>query len=120
MTSWILASTCKESDYLGTEISSETEDKLRWCIVFGHWLPPSSVKCAHIVPYSWNTKDMGHMFGSDEPPLSSKRNGLSVQAKIEECFDNCWIVIVPVDSVASTPTQWQVVDEVDDGLIVHL
>ena len=63
---------------------------------------------------------MGHMFGSDEPPLSSKRNRLSVQAKIEECFDNSWTVIVLVDSVASTPTQWKVVDEIDSGLIVHL
>ena len=38
-----------------------------------------------------------------------KGNGLSLQRKIEEAFDNCWIVIVPVDSVASTPTEWKVV-----------
>ena len=48
------------------------------------------------------------MFGSDEPPLTSRRNGLSLQIKIEEAFDNCSIVIVPVDSVESTPTEWKI------------
>ena len=49
------------------------------------------------------------MSGSDEPLLSSKRNGLILQKKVGEAFDNCWITIVPVDSIASTPSEWKVV-----------
>lgn len=48
-------------------------------------------------------KEMDHMFGSDEPPLKSRRNGLSLQSKIEEAFDNCWFTIVPLDFIATTP-----------------
>ena len=98
------------NEYLGTKaVYPDTGDSSKWCNVLGYWLSPDSVKCAHIVPYSWNTKDVAHMFGSDEPPLTSRRNGLSLQKKIEEAFDNCWIIIVPVDSVEYTPTEWKVV-----------
>ena len=98
------------NEYLGTQdVYPDTGDSRKWCNVLGYWLSPDSVKCAHIVPCSWNTKDMAHMFGSDEPPLTSRRNGLSLQTKIEEAFDNCWIIIVPVDSVESTPIVWKVV-----------
>ena len=49
------------------------------------------------------------MFGSDEPPLTSRRNGLSLHDKIEEAFDNCEVTIVPFDTVASTPTEWKLI-----------
>lgn len=98
------------NDHLGTKIvMPEIEENKRLCNVLGYWLTPDSVKCAHIVPYSWNKKEMAHMFGSDEPPLMSKRKGLSLQTKIEEAFDNCWVVVVPVDSVESNPVGWKVV-----------
>ncbi|MCJ1456924.1 hypothetical protein MMC28_007290 [Mycoblastus sanguinarius] len=97
------------NEYLGTKDVSDTGDARKWCNVLGYWLSPDSVECAHIVPFSWNTKEMAHMFGSDEPPLLNKRNGLSLQAKIEEAFDNCWVVIVPEYSVKSTPTEWKIV-----------
>lgn len=98
------------NEYLGTEKTGEDElSVLRWCNVLGYWLSPNLIKCAHIVPFSWDTKHMGHMFGSDEPPLTSKRNGLSLQSKIEEAFDNCWIVIVPMTSVEVIPTEWKLV-----------
>ena len=93
--------------YLGTGGPGEPSEKINFCNVLGFWLP--SIKCAHIVPFSFHIKEMGHMFGSDEPPLTSRRNGLSLQAKIEEAFDNCWIAIVPLGSVASTPTEWKIV-----------
>lgn len=95
--------------YLGTKFTEQTGEISRWCNVLGFWLTKDLVKCAHIVPYSWDTKHMAHMFGSDEPPLQSRRNGLSLQNKIEEAFDNCWIVIVPADSVETTPTKWKLV-----------
>ncbi|KAL8959320.1 MAG: hypothetical protein Q9183_005654, partial [Haloplaca sp. 2 TL-2023] len=83
-------------EYLGTGYKAPvTEDGLKWCNVLGYWLAPSSVTCAHIIPLSWDTKELAYLFGSDEPPLTSPRNGLSLQTKIEEAFDNNWIVIVP-------------------------
>ena len=98
------------NEYLGTEdIFPGTTDTKKWCNVIGAWLPSNAVTCAHIVPFSFNTKDMAHMFGSDEPPLTSMRNGLSLQNKIEEAFDNCWVTIVPVDSVESNPTEWKII-----------
>ena len=91
--------------YLDT--AYDTGDSRKWCNVLGCWLSSASVKSAHIVPLSWKTKEMAHVFGSDEPPLTSKRNGLSLQTKIEEAFNNCWIAIVPVNSVESNPTEWK-------------
>ena len=93
-------------EYLGTSLK-EPGETANFCNVLGYWLP--SIKCAHIIPFSFHIKEMSHMFGSDEPPLTSRRNGLSLQAKIEEAFDNCWVAIVPLGSVASTPTEWKLV-----------
>ena len=93
--------------YLGTGLREPNETAIKFCNVLGFWLP--SIKCAHIIPFSFHIKEMGHMFGSDEPPLTSRRNGLSLQAKIEEAFDNCWVTIVPIGSVASIPTEWKIV-----------
>ena len=96
--------------YLGTEDRKPDGPVFRFCNVLGIWISMRElIKCAHIIPFSFDTKEMGHMFGSDEAPLTSRRNGLSLQTKIEEAFDDCWITIVPLDSVASTPTEWKVV-----------
>jgi hypothetical protein len=96
-------------EYLGTKDKGEADPVCEWCNIMGFWLHGSEVKCAHIVPYSWGYKDLAHMFGSDEPPLTSRRNGLSLQRKLEEAFDNCWIAIVPDGSIEPTPTEWKVV-----------
>ena len=95
--------------YLDTKTVVESEAVYKWCNVLGYWFPSEQIRCAHIVPFSWNTKDLAYMFGSEEAPLTSPRNGLSLYAKIEEGFDNCWIVIVPIDSVASVPIEWKIV-----------
>ncbi len=52
---------------------------------------------------------MGHIFGADEAPLTSRRNGLSMQKKIEEAFDNRWITVVLLDTAESSPTKRKVV-----------
>ena len=94
--------------YLGTK-KGDSGSEVKFCNVLGFWLAPNHVKCAHIVPFSWNTKEMAHMFGSDKPSLISRRNGLSLQSKIEEAFDNCWILIVPIDPFQTIPTEWKIV-----------
>lgn len=93
---------------LGTRSTNLRSSNL-WCNIMGFWLPPGYVKCAHIVPFSWNIRDMAHMFGSDEPPLTSPRNGLSLQTDLEMAFDRCDIAVVPDGSEKSTPTKWKVV-----------
>ena len=95
-------------NYLGTE-KRYIGNTQRFCNVLGIWKAGCYVRCAHIIPFSFHTKEMSHMFGSDEAPLTSQRNGLSLHYMIEEAFDNCWVAIVPLDSVASTPTEWKIV-----------
>ena len=46
-------------------------------------LPACAVKCARIVPHSWSDKDMAHIFGSEEFPLTSRRNRLSMLSNLE-------------------------------------
>lgn len=82
----------------------------RWCNIMGAWLHHAELTCAHIVPWSWNVKALGHMFGTgEESPLTSKRNGLSLQKTLEKAFDSCEIAIVPDGTVEATPTNWKVV-----------
>ena len=58
-------------EYLGTGYKEPvTEDQMRWCNVLGFWLPAELAKCVHIVPSSWNTKELAYLFGSGEPPLT--------------------------------------------------
>ena len=94
--------------YLGTESREPDGPTFKFCNVLGIWMPDLII-CAHIIPFSFDTKELGHMFGSDEALLTSRRNGLSLHKRIEEAFENCWITIVPLDPVASTPTEWKVV-----------
>ncbi|KAL8903424.1 MAG: hypothetical protein Q9171_007408 [Xanthocarpia ochracea] len=98
------------NEYLETTSKTDTgAGTPKYCNVLGFWLPSDSIKCAHIIPFSWNTKDMAHIFGSDESPLTSKRNGLSLQTKIEQAFDDCWVTVVPSTTVETTPTKWKLV-----------
>lgn len=97
------------NEYLETNEEFEVGNTIGWCNVLGHWLSGCYEKCAHIVPFSWNTKEIAHTFGSDEPPLTSRRNGLRLHTKIKEAFDNCWITIVPAAAIQSTPTEWKVI-----------
>ena len=95
-------------EYLGTERRHPARQTYKFCNVLGYW-KYAYIKCAHIIPFSFHTKELSHMFGSDEPSLTSRKNGLSLHKTIEEAFENCWVTIVPLDSVASTPTEWKVV-----------
>ena len=81
----------------------------RWCVVLGEWVPHSYTKCAHIVPKSFDTKELSYMFGVGDCALDSARNGLILHDKIEGAFDKGWVVFVPDGSVESTPTEWKIV-----------
>lgn len=96
-------------DYLGTKDAGENPPEQKFCNIMGYWLPGPYVRCAHIVPYSWSNKDMAHMLCSDELPLTSRRNGLSLHKLLEAAFDNCWIAIVPDGSITPIPTEWKCV-----------
>lgn len=99
----------KVDKYLGTRKITDDGIESKWCNILGFWLPSDYTKCAHIVPYSWDSKHLAHMFGGDEAPLQSQRNGLSLQKKLEEGFDNSWFTIVPLNTIDKNPVDWKVV-----------
>ena len=67
------------------------------------------VKCAHIVPFCFDSKELSYLFGTDDAALGSSRNGLFLNKIIKAGWDNGWIAIVPDGSVEATPTEWKLV-----------
>jgi len=107
------------AEYLGAErlLESEAEPQ-RWCSILGKWINKSLTTCAHIVPKSFDSRELGYIFGAGDAALSSVRNGIVMYRTIETAFDNGWITIVPDGSVESTPTEWKLVlmnDTVKNG-----
>jgi hypothetical protein len=96
------------AQYLGAERVLE-RDTQRFCSVLGIWISKVYTKCAHIVPKSFETKNLAYIFGANDAALASVRNGIIMNCKFEEAFDNGWVTLVPDGSVESTPTQWKVV-----------
>lgn len=96
------------AQYLGAEEVTGTDTK-RFCSILGIWITKAYTKCAHIVPKSFETKNLAYIFGANDAALASVRNGIIMNSKFEEAFDNGWVTIVPDGSVEATPTQWKVV-----------
>lgn len=63
-------------------------DEQRFCSVLGCWMEKRYKKCAHIVPKSLKTKNLGYIFGAQDAALCSPRNGLIIYQVIEVAFDN--------------------------------
>jgi hypothetical protein len=106
----------KTENYFGAEMETE-----RFCSVLGCWIPKAFTKCAHIVPKSFDTKNLAYIFGANDAALCSIRNGIIMSRVVEEGFDNGWMTIVPYGSVESTPTEWKSVllkDEIKNDMIV--
>ncbi|KAL9598482.1 MAG: hypothetical protein Q9219_004455 [cf. Caloplaca sp. 3 TL-2023] len=97
------------AEYLG---AIRDEDKTlapeTFCNVLG-FQANETVKCAHIVPFCFQSKELSYLFGIDDAALHSPRNGLFLNHIIENGFDNGWIAIVPDGSVEKTPTEWKVI-----------
>ena len=87
--------------------------KLYYCNVLGKYLASSAeslgIKCAPIVPFSFETTQLAYMFDPEEAALRSPRNGLMLASPIEEAFDNGEIAIVPCGSLDDNPTEWKVI-----------
>ena len=80
-----------------------------YCNVLASWVSAGDMKCAHIVPFSFDMKELSYMFGAEEAALQSPRNGLMLHKTIEEAFDNGYVAIVPHGSLQATPTEWKLV-----------
>ena len=80
-----------------------------YCNVLASWVSAGDMKCAHIVPFSFDVKELSYMFGAEEAALRSPRNGLMLHKSIEEAFDNGNVAIVPHGSLQATPTEWRLV-----------
>jgi hypothetical protein len=100
----------KVSEYLGvSRQEAPTAASEAWCVALGRWLPHGMVKCAHIVPFAFDTKELSYMFGVEDAALKSEKNGLFLNKVIEAGFDSGWIAIVPHESVEKSPTEWKIV-----------
>ena len=84
------------------------ETKMAFCQILG-WQVAANVRCAHIVPFCFQSKELSYMFGADDAALHSRRNGLFLNQVIEKGWDNGWMVIVPDETVDQTPTEWKVI-----------
>ncbi|KAL8682944.1 MAG: hypothetical protein Q9186_001023 [Xanthomendoza sp. 1 TL-2023] len=96
-------------DYLGaSEKFDPSVDPRTFCHILGY-KASEVIRCAHIVPFWFDSKELSYMFGADDSALHSRRNGLFLHRVIEKGFNNGWIAIVPDGSVEKTPTEWKVV-----------
>ena len=96
-------------NYLGAKKEvDDTGVSQTWCHVLG-WQVNSMVKCAHIVPFCFESKQLSYMFGADDAALHSPRNGLFLNKVIEAAWDNGWLAIIPDGSVEATPTEWKLI-----------
>ena len=102
----------KVAVYLNS-VKPNSMHKLYYCNVLGKYLASSEeslgIKCAPIVPFSFETTQLAYMFGTEEAALRSPRNGLMLASPIEEAFDNGEIAIVPCGSLDDNPTEWKVI-----------
>lgn len=95
-------------EYFGAE-TGVNDAVERWCSVLGLWIVKEKTRCAHIVPKSFDSRELGYLFGAGDAALESVRNGIVMYQTIEGAFDNGWVTIVPDGSVERTPTQWKMV-----------
>ncbi|KAL8994703.1 MAG: hypothetical protein Q9169_005406 [Polycauliona sp. 2 TL-2023] len=100
----------KVATYLNS-LDQDSDYKGYFCNVLGQYIYTDSpgIRCAHIVPFSFDSKQLPYMFGTEEAALRSPRNGLMLFQPIEEAFDNGEIAIVPHGSIDQKPTEWKVV-----------
>ncbi|WEW59460.1 hypothetical protein PRK78_004934 [Emydomyces testavorans] len=85
----------------------EGGDEYIWCHVQGDWQPAKTTKTAHIVPKSLTSDELSYFFGVGEVILSDRRNGITLDAGIEEGLDSGKIVIVP--AAQGDKTRWKCV-----------
>lgn len=81
------------------ETPPEFQTRKIWCPVSGNEFEASTMKAAHIVPYSIGETNAAYLFGSDPGEgydvLWSERNGFMIHAALEKIFDDGRMVIVP-------------------------
>lgn len=74
------------------------DEDTAWCVISGKYLPASTVRATHIVPYKVGESSARHLFGlpSDEDGhLMADKNGIPMYYKYEAAFDDARLVIVP-------------------------
>ncbi|KAL9099167.1 MAG: hypothetical protein Q9163_005293 [Psora crenata] len=96
------------TDYLDARQDKPGLTRL-YCNVLATWAPSGVIKCAHIVPSSFDVKELSYMFGTEEVALESPRNGLMLHKMIEEAFENGDVAIFPYQSVQTNPTEWKII-----------
>ncbi len=97
------------AEYLDSvKANDRTAPEEVFCNVLGYQVK-EMVKCAHIIPFCFDSKELCYTFGTDDAALQDPRNGLFLNRVIEGAFDDGWIAIIPNGSVDQTPTEWKLV-----------
>ncbi|KAL8944997.1 MAG: hypothetical protein Q9211_000430 [Gyalolechia sp. 1 TL-2023] len=97
----------KLAEYLGST-DDEHPDGL-FCNAMGDFAPKALMKAAHIVPYSFQSRELDYLFGTEDSALETERNGLYLIRTVEEQFNNLRITIVPDSSLDVYPIEWKFV-----------
>lgn len=79
------------------------------CNVTGKFLYTKSIKCAHIVPYAFQSVELDYLFGTEDSALCNVRNGLFMPKGFEQAWDDGKVTIVPCSSLDISPIEWKVV-----------
>ena len=95
--------------YLGATKTKRDGTRNRFCAVLGVWLPSSDVRCAHVVPRSFYKKSIAYLFGSEEYPSNSRRNGIYLANNIESAWDDGKVAIIPDGSIDADPIEYKIV-----------
>ena len=80
------------------------------------------MRCAHLVPRSFKSKELDYLFGIGDAALESERNAIFLAKAIENGFDSGYVVFVPDGTIDSIPIQWKCIlldDSVRDIVIFN-
>lgn len=95
--------------YLGATKTNRDGTRNRFCAVLGIWLSSSEARCAHVVPRSFYKKSITYLFGSEEHPSKSRRNGIYLANNIESAWDDGKVAIIPDGSIDADPIEYKIV-----------
>lgn len=95
--------------YLGATKTKRDGTRNKFCAVLGIWLPSNEARCAHVVPRSFYKKSIAYLFGSEEYPSNSRRNGIYLANNIESAWDDGKVAIVPDGSIDAEPIEYKIV-----------
>ncbi|KAL8931480.1 MAG: hypothetical protein Q9216_007188 [Gyalolechia sp. 2 TL-2023] len=91
-----------------TPTDSQHPDEL-FCNAMGEFVPQMYMKTTPIIPFTFQSRELDYLFGTETSALESERNGLFLVRTVAQQFDNLKITIVPDSSLDIYPIEWKFV-----------